>query len=94
MKGKPHFKTFSKAWWFLQDHPLLEKYGKFSKCVEECLYIMVQSDQEVWLEFGFPTYDRKLKQYCLTHDLDFDVKAPTFEKAIVKLANLVLKKYG
>ena len=60
---------------------------------------------ECWLEFGPEMYgyytskdgnetwdaDTGL-QSC--HDIDLDCGAPTFDQAIVKLAKLVMKKYG
>ena len=95
-------KYFTEAWWFLQDHKILEKRNTN---VETCLDIFVtkvnpktgkidkddtkNTETEVWLEFGFP---EKGTNYP-THDVRLDCGAETFEQAIVILANLVKKYY-
>lgn len=43
---------------------------------------------EVWIEFGI------LEDGSPCHDYDFDCVAPSFEEAIIKLANLVKTKLG
>ena len=84
------------------EHPKLKDFR-----FDRCLYVFVakvnpktrkvddnevkNTEMEVWLEFGFPEYDRNVKQMVTTHDIRFDCGAPTFEEAIVKLANLVQK---
>ena len=109
MKKIIRYSKFANAWWFLQDHPRLEKYRKFPASIEMALEIMVgyvnpktntvdddenkNTKQEIWLEFGFPIYDRKNKIYAFEHDIRLDVGAPTFEEAFIKLAKLVKKFY-
>lgn len=56
----------------------------------------------VWLECGpwvrpreLPKEERKYhRQGMASHDIDLDCGGTTFEEAIVKLANLVIKRYG
>ncbi len=56
----------------------------------------------VWLECGpwcgpdqLTDEERKDFPFGLpSHDIELDCGAPTFEQAIIKLANLVLKKYA
>lgn len=106
MNKDKKIKYFSEAWYFLQDHPLLEKNNA---TVEMALEIMVakvnpktgkvdkndckNTETEVWLEFGFPEYDKKLKDWIYAHDIRLDCGAETFEQAIVILAKLVKKYY-
>lgn len=48
----------------------------------------------VWLECG-PWYVDKIRNdSCTSHDSDLDCGGDTFEEAIVKLASLVMEKYG
>ena len=98
------FKYFPQAWWFLQDHPKLKDFG-----VMQALDIFVtkvnpktdeidddknkNTETAVWLEFGFPEHDEVLEMTVPAHDTDLDCGAPTFEEAIVILANLVNQKY-
>jgi len=49
---------------------------------------------EVWLECGGFIYDEHSKEYTVCHDYRLDCGAKTFEKAIIKLANLVYKNFG
>lgn len=49
---------------------------------------------EIWLENGEFIYDEFHKKYMGCHDIKLDCGASTFEKAIIKLANLVYKHYG
>jgi hypothetical protein len=54
---------------------------------------------EVWLEFGPEEYDYPAEWYEETdrmeyHDWRLDCGGPTFDAALVELANLVLKEYG
>jgi hypothetical protein len=63
---------------------------------------------ECWLEFGnlewgYGSYDPNTEEPCdwdvetvsmNYHDPDLDCGAPTFDEALIKLAKLVLKKYG
>jgi len=57
----------------------------------------------IWLECGPLLRQEDLNQAdgeegirgeLASHDIDLDCGAPTFEEAIVKLANLVYEKYG
>lgn len=57
----------------------------------------------IWLEFGPWTKREELSEAAreympsdgvASHDIDLDCGAPTFEEAIMKLAYLVLNKYG
>ena len=51
---------------------------------------------QVWLECG-PRYKGKTDDPfppVWTHDIDLDCGGDTFEAAIIRLAELVLKKYG
>ena len=99
-------KFFTEAWYFLQDHPLI---GDGSS-IEQCLNIDVvkvnpktcqvdkndnlNTETEVWLEFGFPEYkDKKFLPTAYFHDIRLDCGAETFEQVIVILANLVKKHY-
>lgn len=53
----------------------------------------LNTDTRVWLEFG--PYD--FEENCKIHDCNLDCGAPTYEEAIIKLANLVniyYNKYG
>ncbi|KKQ98992.1 MAG: hypothetical protein UT24_C0029G0004 [Candidatus Woesebacteria bacterium GW2011_GWB1_39_12] len=97
---------FTEAWWFIQDHPLMEK---LHTGIMQCLDILVakvnpatghvdkdeskNTETEVWLEFGFPERDEILGQMVPTHDIDLDCGAETFEESIVILANLIRSKY-
>lgn len=49
----------------------------------------------VWLECGAVEAQEGLPAtLCLTHDYDLDCGAPTFEEALLQLAELVLLHYG
>jgi hypothetical protein len=50
----------------------------------------------VWLECGGFIFEENpiINKYVPCHDTDLDCAADTFAEAIVKLANLVYKKYG
>ncbi len=51
---------------------------------------------EVWLESGAAMWDESYYNSYIgnVHDIDLDCGAPTFDEALIILANLVLKKYG
>jgi hypothetical protein len=54
---------------------------------------------DVWLEFGPESYDYDGEGFDETtlqngHDWELDCGGPTFDEALVKLANKVLAKYG
>ncbi len=49
---------------------------------------------QVWLECGGIEWDDNFNGYIKCHDIRLDCGADTFEEAIVKLANLVMKYYG
>ena len=100
------FNDFPSAWWYLADHPKLEEH---QVGIMQCLDIAVAKINpttgkvddddslniaiEIWLEFGFPEYDKDLKMVVPVHDIDLDCGASFFEEAIIKLANLVERKY-
>lgn len=60
------------------------------------------TETRVWLECGLwvsaDELDEEARRHHIfgapAHDIDLDCGAPTFEKAICKLAHLVAKKYG
>lgn len=60
------------------------------------------TETRVWLECGPYLRPKDLKEDerknwpygTCSHDYDLDCGAPTFEEAIIVLANLVMKKYG
>lgn len=105
MKTKK-FNYFPQAWWSIANHPLLGDLVE----VEMCIHIDVvkvdpntstigdddtkNTETEVWLEFGFPELNKNGTVKCYTHDVDLDCGAPTFEEAVIKLANLIKKKYN
>lgn len=103
------FNDFYEAWCFLETHRYytddhIHRINRF----EESLYIEVvkvnpkterieddetlNTDVRVWLESGCPELIDDV--YELTHDIELDCGAPTFEEAIIELANLVYKNYG
>ena len=51
---------------------------------------------QVWRECGPPYKEKQIESFpvCWTHDIDLDCGGDTFEEAIIRLAELVLKKYG
>ena len=102
-------KDFKEAWDFLNNHKIFwleigtsEDY--YINMFDECLTIAVvkvnpqtkeidnnenlNTQTEVWLECG------PFDENDTIHDIDLDCGADTFEQAIIKLSNLVLKKYG
>lgn len=98
------------AWTFIMFDDCLDimvvKVNPATKRVEDDKYI--NTETRIWLECGpwsKPT-DPELKALENTnpgtipphgmpsHDIDLDCGGATFEEAIVKLANLVLKNYG
>lgn len=50
--------------------------------------------KRIRLEACTQEYCDDIKDFCPSHDIDLDCGADTFEKAIIKMANKVLKKYG
>ncbi len=84
---------FSSAFKFLNDHPV------FGNNFQDCLDIdvdpkkgqdpeAISKEYEIWLECG--PYDED----CATHDYDLDCEGDTFEEAIIRLAENVLRVYG
>lgn len=49
---------------------------------------------EIWLECGGYIFDENFNDWISCHDTRLDCGGDTFEEAIIKLANLVLKFYG
>lgn len=50
---------------------------------------------EVWLETGAALWEDYAHKYIgNTHNPELDCGGPTFDEALIKLANLVLKHYG
>lgn len=96
-------KDFYEAFHFLDDHPIfLDEWGgsHFNRCLD--IFVVkvnpetgsiddndyLNTQVEIWLECG--PYDPTMRQ----HDIDLDCGGKTFDQAIIKLANLVLEKYG
>lgn len=90
---------FYDAWIFLSEHPIfrnLFECGLYTAVVKINPETRAVDDDpakntevEVWLEHG--SYD---DNYQHTHDFNLDCGAPTFEEAIIKLAELVKVHYG
>ncbi len=96
-------KDFYKAWDYLNNHVIFRDSNGFNR-FQECIDIEVvkvnpetkeidddkskNTQTRVWLECG------PYKKECMTHDIELDCGAKTFEKAIIKLAKLVKKEYG
>jgi hypothetical protein len=85
-------------------YALVDKTGPVSK-----IDPLRATNSAVWLEFGPIKYlNEDIKELELqdfikpdyyinlehTHDYELDSTAPTFDEALVKLSNKVLKKYG
>lgn len=97
-----NFKYFYDAWCFLYDFPEFNKGADFPGHLDISVVkvnpktgkidddSILNTETEVWLECG--GYDEESDLLC--HDVRLDVGAPTFEEAIVKLANKTLKYYG
>lgn len=103
------FADFYEAWWYLTNHPQFEDYFggsdfnnllgidvvKVNPLTEE-----VDDDPEsnvatrVWLESNYMDKNLSEEIDVVTHDIDLDCGAPTFEEAIIKLANLHYNKYS
>jgi hypothetical protein len=98
---------FYEAYNFLRHHPMcvLKKINYFNRCldidvVKVCPETNAIEDDpalntktQIWLEFGGMDEDEYFG-VIPCHDIDLDCGGDTFEEAIIKLANLVLKKYG
>lgn len=90
---------FYTSWEFLNTHKA------FNGLFEKGLYVAVvkinpdtneidddvtkNTKIQIWLEHG-----AYVEPYGLTHDIDLDCGADTFEEAIIELAKLVKKHYG
>lgn len=94
---------FYKAWKYLENHVIFkDQYGwsQFKGCLDIDVVKVnpktnsiddnpeLNTSTRVWLEAG--PYIEKTP----THDISLDCGAKTFEKAIIKLAKLVKKRYG
>lgn len=93
---------FYDAWWFLYNHKLFQDEFNCSRFTE-CLDVQVEkvnpntnevdddksknTKTEIWLEIG--KYDKEIRW----HDIELDCGGATYEEAIIKLSNLVKKKY-
>ena len=98
------FDNFYDAWQFLVDHPTFEDSYYLNRFQSRCLYVEVvkvnpktnhiddneelNTKVQVWLEAGSYHPDHGV------HDIDLDCSGDTYEEAIIKLANLVYKKFG
>ena len=49
---------------------------------------------QFWVELMIPYFDEQLNQHCHSHDWEMDCGGDTWEEAVQKLYELVLKKYG
>ncbi len=102
------FNDFCYAYNYLKNNPVTFMYGcRLLSFFDDCLYINIKKvnpktnkiDEDeskniknrVFLEFG--PYKQIDGEWQICHDVDLDVSADTFEKAIVLLANKVREKY-
>ena len=53
----------------------------------------LNTETNVWLELGTVVYEEDDKVWAYSHDIRLDCGAETFEKAVIKLANLFRKYY-
>ena len=97
-------KDFYKAWHYLANHKHFED-KRSPLTFEECLDIDVvkvnpstksvddneklNTETNVWLECGKMVFDKNVGGMIMSHDIRMDCGAETFEKAIIKLANIV-----
>jgi hypothetical protein len=99
--------TFYDAYYFLKNHPLFE--GRFWEALDIYVEKVnpdtnsIDDDDNkntktaVWLETGGQVpEEERIPIGCspFYHDINLDCGGDTFEEAIIKLANLVLKYYG
>jgi hypothetical protein len=56
--------------------------------------IKLNTKVEIWVECGGYIFDENFNNWISCHDIRLDCGGDTFEEAIIKLANLVLKFYG
>ena len=103
------FKDFYEAWRYLYKHPSFNDNKDYKYCFQDCLDIEVvkvnpitnsisnngkfNTKTKIWLECGGYEYDKNIGREILYHDIRLDCGGNTFEKAIIKLANLVKKYY-
>lgn len=93
------YNNFYDAFNFLNEHPAFK--GKFQVGCLDIAVVKVNPETKaiddnedlnteinVWLECG------AVENGYYTHDINLDCGADTFENAIIKLAQLVLKEYG
>lgn len=96
-------KDFYDAWWFLFNHKIFtDRHGdsKFEHCLDTFVAKVnpltnaiddddsLNTKSQVWFEIG--PYDRTGR----INDLELKVFEDTYELAILKLANSVLRHYG
>lgn len=98
------YKDFYKAWWYLEEHKYFKDKNGLSR-FQQALDIEVvkvnpktkevddnkklNTEIDIWLECGRLCEDDETFGTIFEHNLDMDCGAKTFEKAIMKLANIV-----
>lgn len=104
------FTDFVEAYHWLDEHPIFKDPKWRVSHFQQGLYMMVvrvnpesesideddtkNTAPRVWLEHGHYGVDEKEGWEGCYHDIDLDCGAPTFEKAILELAQLVYGKHG
>lgn len=95
-----------KAWVWVMQHPCLQFEGVIPPSIDVspnmvCPETKMISDDhtenthlEWWIECGAYCIDTMFDDMVASHDVDLDCGADTMDEAIVKLAQLVLEKYG
>jgi hypothetical protein len=102
------FTDFYTAWEFIRNHKISrfqeELWSNFPNCLEiEVVKVnpktkeidddeSLNTETNVWLEFCNDI--REPKSFVSCHWTELDCGAETFEKAIIKMANLVYTNYG
>lgn len=99
---------FYEAWWFIEEHPKMKEWDEDTDLMRnlEIMVVKVNPYNEVveedktkntatrvWLEFGFKSDWGNNMGAGPTHDVDLDCGAPTFEEALIEMANLIKEKY-
>lgn len=106
---KVPWRNITEAFWWLYNHPMFLDTIGMSR-FQECLtwdYVLVNPESNrissnnkkntkprCWIELGNWSYDAQSGQWGPCHDIDLDCGAKTFDKALLKVAKLTLKKYG
>lgn len=102
-------KDFYEAYHFLSEHPIVlwNNTNYFNNCLNiEVVKINPDTNQvdensskntktQIWLEFGGITETNMFDDIRIIpeHNINLDCGGFTFEEAIIKLANLVIKEY-